>query len=75
MVKDRSRQECTTAKSGGIPLVAQKSTRSEMLCTSDCLYIGCPVERWDRLLLSSVLRSSRTRGVMSLDPQSVSLAL
>jgi hypothetical protein len=51
----------------------EKSTRSGILCMSDIQYVGWSVDRWARLFLSSVLRTSRPEGVMSLDPQSVCL--
>jgi hypothetical protein len=63
--EDKSRHDFATAKSEEIPFVTQKSIRSGILFTSDGQYVGCPVERWVRLLLSIVLSRTRPRGVMS----------
>jgi hypothetical protein len=68
-------QDCTTAKLGGMPFVTQNPTRLEILCASHGQYVGWPVESLNRLLLSSVLGTSRPQGVMRMDSQSVCLAL
>jgi hypothetical protein len=73
--EDRSKHDFATAKSWGIPFVKQKSTRSGSLFLSDGQYVGSPVDRCFKLILSVALSISRPLGVMSLDPQSVCLAL
>jgi hypothetical protein len=41
--EDRSKHDSATAKSLGIPFVAQKSTRSGSLFLSDGQYVGSPM--------------------------------
>jgi hypothetical protein len=64
-----------TVQSWGIPFVTEKCTRSGGLFLSDGLYVGLPIDRCFKLLLSIVLSSFRPLDVMSLDPQSICFAL
>jgi hypothetical protein len=73
--EDRSKHDFGTAKFWRIPSVTQKSTESGSLFLSVGQYVGSPVDRCFKLLLSSVLSSSRHLGVIILDPQSVCFAL
>jgi hypothetical protein len=55
--------------------VTQKSTRSGSLFLSDGQYVGSPEDRCFELFFPIVLSTSRPLGEISLDPQSVCLAL
>jgi hypothetical protein len=55
--------------------VKQKSIRSGSLFLSVGQYVGCLIDRCLKLVLSTVLSISRPLGHISLDPQSVCLAL
>jgi hypothetical protein len=71
---DRSKHDFVTAKSWG-PFVTQKCTRSGSLFLSNGQYVGPLVDGCFKLFLSTVLSTSHPLGVMSLDLQSVCLAL
>jgi hypothetical protein len=56
-------------------LLIQKSVRSGSLFLLDGQYVGSPVDRWVRLFPSAVLCTTHPLGEISLDLQSVCLAL
>jgi hypothetical protein len=63
---------------GGISVeafVILKTIRSGSIFLSDGQYVCFPVDIWVRLYLPVVFRTTRPLGEMSLDPQSVCLAL
>jgi hypothetical protein len=74
-LEDRSKHDFSTANSWGIPFVTQKSTRSSSLFLSGGQYVGSPVDECFKLFLSIVLSALRPLGVVSVDSQSVCLAL
>jgi hypothetical protein len=55
--------------------VTQKSTRSGSLFLSDGQYVGSPEDICFKLFFFNVLSTSRPLGEVSLNPQSVCLAL
>jgi hypothetical protein len=72
--EDMSKHDFAKAKSWGMPSVAHKSTRSSSLSLSDVQYVGSPVDRCFKLLLSIVSGSSRPLNEMSLHPPLVCFA-
>jgi hypothetical protein len=56
--EDRSKHDFAIVKSQGMPFVTQKSSRSGSLFLSDDKYVGSPIDRCFKLLLSIFLDGS-----------------